>query len=374
MNDNYFPLIVAKGNTFCNRVQERAYLKNNIERNIHSLVVAPRRYGKTSLILKVLEENNIAFALVDLFSVTHLESVFLTLQKAVQETLSKILPQDKKLLQKLQSFFGQFVPSIELTLAGQKIKFNKETRNIMAADIIELLLGLENLAKEINKNIVIVVDELQQLYSLKDSLAIEGAIRHAVERSSHVCYIFSGSTRHLLLELFEDSERPLYRFSDKMTINRIHQEDYIKHINLAAKKQWKAELDTKSMERIFQLTQLHPYYINVLCSRLWGNAKSPTEKTVDKTWNQYVQEEKVRVIQDFSSLSLNQKSMLLNLAIKPEKEPTGNQFLAIAKLSSSSANQALNMLIKKDYVFLNQEHYYQVLDPVMQSCLAQVAI
>ncbi|MCK4609361.1 MAG: hypothetical protein KAT71_07760, partial [Gammaproteobacteria bacterium] len=75
MSDIYFTTKVASGKTFCNRHSERRILLNNIKKNQHTVVVAPRRYGKTSLICNALAGKRYPFAKIDLFCVVYEDDV-----------------------------------------------------------------------------------------------------------------------------------------------------------------------------------------------------------------------------------------------------------------------------------------------------------
>src|SRR5689334_9795680 len=87
---NYFPLGLAKGKAFCNRVLERKQLKNNIERNKHTIVISPRRYGKSSLVLYSIEENAFVYERVDLFVAVSAKTIEDQILKGVKNLITKV--------------------------------------------------------------------------------------------------------------------------------------------------------------------------------------------------------------------------------------------------------------------------------------------
>ena len=87
----YFSLKVAKGKGFCNRDSIRKEIVLNFHQNEHMVVVAPRRYGKTSLIMKSLSMAKISYAMIDLFCVSYQEEVARKLARAVSEIARQLM-------------------------------------------------------------------------------------------------------------------------------------------------------------------------------------------------------------------------------------------------------------------------------------------
>ena len=92
------------------------------------------------------------------------------------------------------------------------------------------LSALAKLAKSVNQKAVIFIDEFQDIAETASSKPIQGAIRHIAQDTSELTFIFSGSNRHLLLELFDDKSMPLYMLCDKLHLERIRSDDYMPHI------------------------------------------------------------------------------------------------------------------------------------------------
>lgn len=88
---------LAVGPAFCNRVHERVSLKQSMEANQHTVLISPRRYGKTSLISQVLHENQFPSCIIDFLPATHLNFVKNAIVDAVSSLLTQLLPLHKKL-------------------------------------------------------------------------------------------------------------------------------------------------------------------------------------------------------------------------------------------------------------------------------------
>ena len=126
----------------------------------------------------------------------------------------------------------------------------------------------------------------------------------------------------------------------------------------------------KTIDRILNLAQCHPYYVNLLCSKLWLG-KFPNEKEVELCWDICAHETRSQIEKEIDLLSFNQKKMIICLArFGKIDKPTGQDFLGKAGLSSTSAAQALSVLIEKDYIYKNEQGSYCLLDPLFDYVLA----
>jgi AAA+ ATPase superfamily predicted ATPase len=362
-----FPRSIAIGKAFFNRKKEKKKLKNNILANRHTLLTSPRRYGKTSLIWEVIRNLKYPDCKIDFFAVTDEISVRDAIFDGIGYGLPKLLPRGKLLLERLSMQLKRLNPKIEISLLGQKISFIAEKS--VPLSIKDILLGLDALAVQHNKKVVVLIDEFQQLATLKNASIIEGAIRHAVQQSQNICYLFSGSNRHLLSSIFDDPSRPFYHLCDRINIERITQEDYIPYLQEAAKEKWHAHLNDQILDAIFAITECHAYYMNVLCSEIWQLTTAPTIEDITDAWENYIYLERERIVKDIVELSPNQRSIMNALARFPTNEPTGKEFLTRTRLSSASANLALKTLVEKDYIYYNKRGEVHIVDPAIKKYL-----
>lgn len=224
---------------------------------------------------------------------------------------------------------------------------------------------LDQVSQKMQKSCVVVFDEFQQIGGLKENHAIEAAIRHAVERSTQVSYIFCGSKRHLLNEMFSDKSRPLYHLCDLMSINRIEATPYQQFLNKMAKNKWKKPLDNDVISEILFLTENHPYYVNALCRRLWRSNAIITLVDVRNVWDNYVTQQGVWITDDLSRLTLNRRKVITALSYQSTNEPQGQEFSGRVGLNPSGIKKALVDLSKLDIVYQDGNGYYHVLDPAV---------
>lgn len=121
------------------------------------------------------------------------------------------------------------------------------------------------------------------------------------------------------------------------------------------------------MELILNITEIHPYYVNVLCYKLWLLRGLPSKEDVENTWHQYAMEEKTNVLNETDLLSTNQAKMLIAIAKYGEEVlPMGKDFLSLTKFSLSSASQAIDTLERKDYIHSSCGNRYCIVDPLIK--------
>jgi hypothetical protein len=255
-------------------------------------------------------------------------------------------------------------PEIILKLPGVVLKLHpgKQTRE----GIVEALINLDNLAKDINKRLVVVLDEFQEILRIDQGSTLQGSIRHAVERSGRVTYLFSGSKHRPLRRMFSGKENPLYALCEPMELSKISDKEYISYINKAATEKWGAPLNTEILHQILSHSDRYPKYINALCSAIWTYDSKPTSKLVDELWYSYIFSRKTDITEDLSDLTLNQRRLLQWLCFEPTAELYSKGTLTALKMSQSSVQKAIKVLLEKDFV-IEEENIYRVLDPIFIS-------
>jgi uncharacterized protein len=360
----YFPEGIAKGDAFINRAEERHYLINRIKANKHTILMAPRRYGKTSLVIKIAEEMRIPYCTIDLLAAFSEEYVRDQIVDKISRLVFDILPSVNKAKEKVINIFKKLKPEISIGVFGQKLTFNLSSSPLK--DITELLLKLDETAQYFKRGAVVFIDEFQQISKLKNYHSIEAAIRHAMERSDKIAYVFSGSNRSLLEQMFGDQGRPLYRLCQTVQLERIKKADYMDHLQKLAKTRWKASMAINAIEHIFDNTELHPFYMNILCQNVWRENQMPSANTIDSIWHNYVKTQRNIISHDIMELSSNQRKILIALSKCSVKKIQSTEFTAPLKISASSTQQAIEILASKDLIYQTNDGFYRILDPAMK--------
>lgn len=368
---NYFPLGIAKGFAFCNRVSERKQLLENIKNGKHTIVISPRRYGKSSLVLYTLDESKLLYESVDLFVAISAKTIEEQILKGVKNLLNKATSKPEQALSVIKNYIKSLNSKWIVGTDGVKIELIPSEGSDSIAVITESLQMLENVLRKKKLTAVFFIDEFQEIGVLAASKGIEGAIRHVAQESENLRFIFSGSNRHILSMMFDDRTRPLYSLCDRITIDRIHKKDYGKHINHVAKKRWEKQIDESTLEEIFILTEFHPYYMNVLCNKIWSfcENKVPNKTIIKNLWQEYILQEKSKIAKELGSLNTSQKKILIAISQGITKDLTSKSELHKLNFSSGAIIKSLKLLEEQDYINRDKEGKYFLVDPLIKSSL-----
>jgi len=370
MEPTLFPQGYATGEAFFNRDTERNQLASSFKHGEHTVVIAPRRYGKTSLIKQVLLDLNIPGHRMDFLPATNDHFVQRAIKKCVSDLMSEIAPKTKRAKQVLLDFIRDYHPRLTLSLMGQYL----EVGAIQAPEqgISDLLVSLNTAAEKLKKRVVVCFDEFQQVGLLKNNHTIEASIRHAVEASTYVTYVFSGSSRHLLSQMFHTKNRPLYHLCDLMKLERINKDTYLDILYEKATQRWSGTISKKALSELLTQTKCHTYYVNALCRHLWKQKKPMSVSSVQRAWLDYIDIQSSWITDDLARLSPNQRNILAAIAYGQVEEPFSQDFSGKVKLSASSIKTSLNVLLRNDLIFVDNSGVYQVLDPAIETYLHSI--
>lgn len=369
--DNYFPRGIAEGTAFCNREEERARLIKNIKSRQHTLLISPRRYGKTSLVRYAINELKMPFGEADLFVAVDAKRAEQRILAGIKNIMRNVGSSLEQTLAIIREFFKKNNTKWVVGTQGINLALIPDEQADPATNIMEALQALENLLAKKNQHALLFLDEIQEIGEIAEGKGIEGAIRHVAQQTKNLVLVFSGSNRHLLGKMFGEKSRPLYKLCERITINRINADHYKKHLNKLAQKRWGTKLSDETLEKIFTLTELHPFYMNCLCLRVWNlsNKKNMMPNDVEQIWYEFVKEERLETSRELSNISPGQRKLLIAISEGFNKELTGKFLLNKVNLSSSSVVEALKILEQNDYIEKQLNGEYRILDPLIKTSL-----
>lgn len=368
-----FPVVVAVGDAFCDRVNERELLKQYVKHGRHTVIIAPRRYGKTSLVNQTVLELKLPFTMLELTMATTIQEVEAIISKHISNLIYSILPRTNKAKHKILNLFRWLHPEFILNLAGQQLIFHPERSNTSPIEnIAELLKKLDLSAQTVNKRVIVVMDEFQQLSEIQNH-TVEAAIRNAMQYSKNVSYIFLGSNRHMLLNMFNNRNRPFYNSCETIKLDRISHEDNLEFIQNAAVKKWGKKLPYSLVNEILQLTECHPSYVNRICGYFWLVNEKPTSEKVSRYWLDFIASRHAEFTQNILNLSKNQRKVLAYIANTPSEKIGGHKLSLAIGIPEASVRQAQKKLLDIDYLYEDKQGLVRVLDPAFRDFIKLLA-
>lgn len=365
MQKVYFTTKVATSSTFCNRQAESDILTKNINKNQHTVIVAPRRYGKTSLVSHTLAKLKYPTAGVDLFCVVYEEEICIKVAKGISNLIQQLTSFSEKTIRLLEQCFKSAYLAFSAGQLELKVEFSKPFKDPIN-QLQDLLEGLELLAKKRETSVILFFDEFQDVLKIDETNKIQAAIRAVAQHSHYVTYIFSGSSRRMLNKIFDDKNQPLYMLCDKIMLDKIEPIHIKKHIQLAAKHKWKKTLNDEVISLILQLTESHPYYVNFLCDKLWELSYPPNKNNIESCWNDALSSNKGKIIADLEILNTNRLKVLTLIAsMGTVNEPNSKTFLDAVKLPLTSTQNTVKFLLDHDYLY-QKNGSLGLIDPLMK--------
>lgn len=272
---------LAESNNFTNRKREIDRLITNFESAINTTLISPRRWGKSSLVLRAAEEvtkknKHIKACFVDVFDSRSEEQFYQSFAKEVLKATSGRIEEigefAKKFLSKMIpkiSFSPDNMQDISLTLDWQEIK----------RDPSEVLDLGEKIAKEKGIKLIICLDEFQGLADYKNSKAFQKRLRSRWQKHQNVSYCLYGSKRHMMMDIFTRQSMPFYKFGDLMFLEKIAKEDWVPFIQDQFVKT-KKKIGAEEAGLIADLVECHPYYVQQLAQLSWLRTKTSCKKSV----------------------------------------------------------------------------------------------
>lgn len=364
-----FPLGKAYGAAFCNRVSETELLVGHIQHEKHTLIIAPRRYGKSSLTERAIALSELPSATINFHLCTSEAEIAELVLDHIITLIGKSVGRVEKLISSIKKYISHLEPLLSFGNDVVNLKLIPKTQQNYSAIICEGLLLLEKLLLEKKKRAVIFLDEFQEIAKVSGQKNIEGAFRTAAQEMQQISLIFSGSIRSLLLSMFEDENRPLYKLCRKIKLDRIAASDYEKHIQKIAQDTWHKPLEQKTFDMIMTLSNRHPYYVNYLCDVIWESCQQlPTSSHVRKAWATVIAEEWSDALKELSDLPMGQRRLLKYIANNQIKNIQSHETSAALFMPASSLASAAATLIEKDYIEQDAE-YYRVINPLLLAVL-----
>ncbi len=209
------------GSLFYDRRQMKAKAKDFIQINQSFMLKAPRRYGKTSLIKQILQENQYDYFYGDL---RRLPRLSLFNEHLIDYAYSRagISGFVSRVRENVVAFLREHRTGININLDLLELSvelFSDEKRSDCEC-LMNALETTNTIAKELNEVFYIVLDEFQEIkrHACHEGNILE-IIRGVIQHHDHVCYIFLGSHPTLMTEIFENKASPFYNFCRKIKLD-----------------------------------------------------------------------------------------------------------------------------------------------------------
>ena len=354
---------VVTGEYFYDRTEELKSIKNDIKNGNNLIIYAPRRFGKTSLIIKVLDElekEGLNTIYIDFFKV-HDRRKFLELYSL--KILEKQHITAKGIIKQFRKFVKSIVPAVTFDEAGNP-SFQIQIQSNMNNEIT--FEEVINLPEKIpgNEKWIVVFDEFQEINKLNGE-NFEKQLRANIQFHKNVSYVFMGSKNHLLMNMFRDKSRAFYNIGKTLKIGKISTIEMSSYLK-SRFSNFGIKITKETIEYIIDNTENIPYYIQFTASELWQNKISQNgeikKEDVEKAVNRVVESQTDYYLEIFSNLTNNQKSLLIAIS-KDGSNIFSKQYLVKHNLSTISSTQRAEQRLIESEIIEKYEGNHTFSDP-----------
>ena len=337
---------------FCDRIAESARLIKSVTNGNNLVIISPRRMGKTGLIQFCYDKPEISQEyytfFIDILHTSSLREFTYLLGKEIYETL---LPRSRKMLK----LFIQTIKSISGKFGFDPI-FNVPTFNIELGDIERPEYTLDEIFQYLahaDKPCIIAIDEFQQIAKYPEK-NIEALLRTHIQKQANSNFIFAGSERHMMQEMFTSAAKPFYNSADILELKAISPEIYVPFVLKHFEKCQKS-IEAADVEKVYHLFKGHTYYIQKTFNEAFADTPERGACTIGiirTAIDNMIASNDTIFREILSNIPEKQKTLLYAIAKEGEAERiTSSEFIKRHSLSSASSVQsAAKKLLEKDLI------------------------
>ena len=358
----------VEGDAFTDRREETERLKANFTYGVNTILISPRRMGKTLLVDKVcslVESDDIKIARIDAFGCrSENDSINAFATAVVRATSNKW----EEWMENAKVFLSRFVPKISFgqdPLNDFSLSLEYNASNQTTEEVLRLP---EVIAQSKGYRIVVCIDEFQQIGDFPESLAFQKKLRGIWQLQSHVSYCLYGSKKHMMEQMFQNQSYPFYRFGDFFYLNKIGEEDWVEYICQRFEATSK-HISEELAREICQVTDRYSSYVQQLAWFVWlrtADGASATSGDVQYGIDRLLDACEPLFIQQTEDLSAYQMNFLHALVNGVHTGFTQSAILNSYRLgTAANITRLKKALVEKDLIMTTAPKHLEMSDPIL---------
>lgn len=358
--------IAVSGYHFTGREEETRRLKANFEGGINTILISPRRWGKTSLVKHVCEQldrEKIIPVFFDMFACRSEYDFYNGLSAAIMKQTAS---SKERWMENARDFLARLTPKISISPdpnSDFSLSLGITPKTHSPEEILQLA---ETIAIKKQKRIVVCIDEFQQIGEFPDSQTVQKRLRTVWQHQQWTSYCLFGSKKHLMSSIFQRRNMPFYQFGDTLFLNLIPTKEWTEYI-MSHFSHFGKHIGKTEAEWICNAVGNHSAYVQQLSWLVFTQTESGGKVDADKLENglkTLLDSNELLFIQQTSSLTSYQMNFLRAVANGVhigfgEKEIRESYNLG----SNSNIIRLKNALLERDLIDTNGREIYFT-DPV----------
>lgn len=312
---------------FCDREEELQLMLRNCINHSDMTLISQRRMGKTGLILRLFDElhdtrPDIHTIYLDIFSSRNIDDFIKLLAEAALKAFRQQTTIGDRLMNFIKSLRPQF--TFDSITGDPQLQIAYQT----AHEKEYTLKGLLDFLDSQNVPIVMAIDEFQQIREYPEQ-KMEALLRTYIQQTHHITFIFCGSKKHIMADIFANEKKPFYSSTAFISLDKITAESYSAFIKRLFNDNQRS-ITEEAVQFILEWTRRHTYYTQQLCHTVFANgAQAVTIEDVKMACEQLMKQGEAVYLQYRQMLTDKQWNYLIAIA----KETAVSQITASAFLS-----------------------------------------
>lgn len=354
-------------NSFTNRESEAEKLRTNLLSGINTMIISPRRWGKSSLVEKVIydiqkTEKLTKTVIIDLFSVGNEEEF---LERFAREILKASSSKWQEWITTGKELFKNLIPKLSVGTdpnSDFSLSFDWDELIRHSDEVLNLP---ETISQKNGIKMIVCLDEFQNLASFSGYINLEKKMRASWQRHKSVTYCLYGSKRHMMTEIFNNPSKPFYRFGDIIMLPKIETKKWKSFIVNSFVDNGKMIEETDA-EQIAILMKNHSWYVQQLAHYTWNLTQNKASKSeINCALNELINANSPlyqKEIEEMSNTQLN----LLKAVLKGETQFTSTTVMQKYHLGTPrNVSKNKTILINKDLIH-EINGVYEFVDPAFE--------
>ena len=366
MKKSFIYGVAVEGNNFTDREKETKRLKLDFENGQNTILISPRRMGKTSLVRKVqtlVDTKSIVTVYMDIYDCRNEYEFYnkfaATLMKQTAGKAEAVMKNIKEFLVRLSPTLS-FGPDPNNELS---VSLGITPKDYSPEEILQLP---ERMAAKMGKHIVVCIDEFQQIGEFPDSLKVQKKMRGIWQLQNNASYCLFGSKKHLLTNLFQNKRMPFYQFGDIMFLQPIPTEDWIPFIRQKFEEK-KMSISDAIIEKICSTVQNQSSYVQQLAWNVMLNTtKKADEAVLEIAIEDLLNQNSLLFLQQIENLTAYQMNFLRAVAKGVHTDFTSKEVLTTYDLGSKSNVSRIKTVLTQKELIEKTPNGIVLTDPVFE--------
>lgn len=361
---------IVNAEYFTNRINEVEQLANNFLSLINTVIISPRRWGKSSLVQKAAEttgkrDTKTKFCFIDMYNVRNEEQFY---QLLAQEVLRSSSTKLEEMLDSSRNFLSRLIPKISISPDSvNEISISMDWEEVRKQPD-EILDFAEKIAQSKNIRLVICIDEFQNISGFSEPVEFQKKLRSHWQNHKNVSYCLYGSKRHMLLDVFNSQSMPFYKFGDILFLEKINEIHWIPFISERFRSTGK-KISKDNAQLICILAENHSFYVQQLSHLAWLNTENNCSKEQIMNAYENLLLQLGFLYQNNTDELSNTQVNFLEAALQQEDKLSSKKIIKTYHLgTSANVSRIKQALISKEIIEIQGNHI-EFLDPLYKSWL-----